>query len=110
MASVKIGVRLLETLTVALYEDPIILFREYVQNSVDAYKTARLDPSKEFAGFSTQITIDREKKTIEIRDNGYAISENEFKEAMTSIGKSKKRLNEHIGFRGIGRLSGLPFC
>ena len=32
-----IDARLLGTLTSALYEDPIIIFREYVQNSLDAY-------------------------------------------------------------------------
>ena len=37
MAEPTISFRLLETLTSALYEDPIILFREYVQNSLDAY-------------------------------------------------------------------------
>jgi HSP90 family molecular chaperone len=37
MAEQTMSFRLLETLTFALYEDPIILFREYVQNSLDAY-------------------------------------------------------------------------
>ena len=35
MAEPTVSLRLLETLTSALYEDPIILFREYVQNSLD---------------------------------------------------------------------------
>ena len=35
--SIGMGIRLLETLTSALYEDPIVLFREYVQNAVDSF-------------------------------------------------------------------------
>lgn len=35
--SIGMGLRLLETLTSALYEDPIVFFREYVQNSADAF-------------------------------------------------------------------------
>lgn len=36
------GLRLLETLTSALYEDPIVFFREYVQNSADSFETKNL--------------------------------------------------------------------
>ena len=38
--SIIVGKNLLETLTSALYENPVILFREYVQNSLDAYNFA----------------------------------------------------------------------
>ncbi len=57
MAEPTISFRLIETLTFALYEDPIILFREYVQNSIDAYNEAIRDKSKEFDGFSVDITV-----------------------------------------------------
>ena len=36
-----IGRDILETLTSSLYENPIVAFREYVQNSVDAYYLAK---------------------------------------------------------------------
>ena len=39
---VTIGKSVLETITVALYENPIILFREYVQNSLDAITELRI--------------------------------------------------------------------
>lgn len=113
MATIRMefGVRLLETLTSALYEDPIIFFREYVQNSVDAYMVKRRDPSKAFDGFYTDITIDEERSCITILDNGYGIEEGEFKRKMMRIGYSDKGpMTGQIGFRGIGRLSGLPFC
>lgn len=116
MAKIKIepviGPRLLETLTTALYEDPIIIFREYVQNSVDAYnKEIEIDESNIFEDFAVDIEIDRRKRNIQIYDNGYGIVEEEFLEKMTTIGASEKsKFIDQIGFRGIGRLSAMPLC
>lgn len=99
------GLRLLETLTSALYEDPIVFFREYVQNSADAFTrhpvtNARID-----------IKIDKRNKKIVFLDNGYGIPKKDFIDKMTSIGKSdKSKAIDQIGFRGIGRLAAMPFC
>lgn len=99
------GLRLLETLTSALYEDPIVFFREYVQNSADAFTrhpvtNARID-----------IKIDKKNKRIVFLDNGYGIPKKNFIDKMTSIGKSdKNKAIDQIGFRGIGRLAAMPFC
>lgn len=104
-----IGRDILETLTSSLYENPIIAFREYVQNSLDAYflaTTAKPQAEK----LRVDITIDKEKHIIKIRDNGYGISQ-DFEETMRKIGNSEKSKDrQSIGFRGIGRLSGMPFC
>ena len=112
MAEPIISLRLLETLTSALYEDPIVLFREYVQNSIDAYNEAiGGDKSKIFDGFSVNIKIDKDNSNIEIIDNGYGIKEKEFLTEMRIIGEShKKKLEDQIGFRGIGRLAAMPLC
>jgi len=106
------GLRLLETLTSALYDDPIILFREYVQNSVDAYnKAIDEDGSSAFDDFCVDIEIDKEKRNITVIDNGYGVPVDEFSDKMTSIGASDKSDSPNqIGFRGIGRLSAMPFC
>lgn len=107
-----IGPRLLETITSALYEDPIIIFREYVQNSVDAYNWAiDVDNLQRIEDFFVNIRIDREKRYIKILDNGYGIAKEKFLNEMTTIGSSKKsKLKDQIGFRGIGRLSAMPSC
>lgn len=103
--SIGMGLRLLETLTSALYEDPIVFFREYVQNSADAFirhpvANARID-----------IKIDKKNKKIIFLDNGYGIPKKDFIDKMTSIGKSdKSKAIDQIGFRGIGRLAAMPFC
>jgi molecular chaperone HtpG len=113
MPEIKIGARLLETLTTALYQDPIVLFREYVQNSLDAYNTATdNNESKRFEGFFVDIKIDKKDRKITISDNGYGIPEKEFHTKMTTIGSSpeKSKSKDQIGFRGIGRLSAMPLC
>lgn len=112
MAEPKISFRLLETLTSALYEDPIILFREYVQNSLDAYNDeVNNDKAKAMDDFSVNIKIDQDNSNIEIIDNGYGIREEEFRTKMRLIGESdKKKIEDQIGFRGIGRLSAMPLC
>lgn len=110
---IKFGRSLLETITVALYENPIILFREYVQNSLDAYNKARDKGKKEVNDFHVTINIDTACKKIVITDNGYGIDAvSEFKDKMLSIGSSDKTRDrtKYIGFRGIGRISGWPFC
>jgi molecular chaperone HtpG len=112
MATVKMGLQLLETLTSALYDNPIIFFREYVQNSVDAYNRAISENSKlSLHDFHVDINIDKNGRNIFIEDNGYGIQPDKFQDTMTSIGASDKvKHTNQIGFRGIGRLSAMPFC
>lgn len=112
MSNIRMGLRLLETLTSALYEDPIVLFREYIQNSVDAYTGATRDtPENCMNDFHVDIKIDKENKGITFLDNGYGIPSDEFVSKMRSIGDSRKGSHiDQIGFRGIGRLSAMPFC
>jgi len=114
MAKTKItvGRSMLETITVALYENPIILFREYVQNSLDAHNRAVDGGMSEIRDIEVMITVDKTNRTIVIRDNGYGIPSDTFDERMLSIGSSQQPADktQYIGFRGIGRISGLPFC
>ncbi len=100
-----IGIRLLETLTSALYEDPVVLFREYVQNSIDSFKRSAGNQHK------IEINIDRKSKNITILDDGDGIPKEQFENKMNLIaGSDKSGELDQIGFRGIGRLSAMPFC
>ncbi len=110
---ITVGRSMLETITVALYENPIILFREYVQNSLDAHNMAVDAGAPEIRNLEVTITVDETNRTIVIRDNGYGIETYvRFEDRMLSIGSSHqlKDRTQYIGFRGIGRISGLPFC
>lgn len=111
--NILIGSSLLETITSALYENPIILFREYVQNSLDAYNEATKQSGKAAVkDFKVDIQIDKESRRIAICDNGYGIEgTGAFKARMTSFGNSDKvDKTRFIGFRGIGRMAALPYC
>ena len=111
--NIVIGSNLLETITSALYENPIILFREYVQNSLDAYNEATKQLGKApVSDFAVDIQIDKQNKLITIHDNGYGIQDGDsFKLKMMSFGNSDKAdKTQYIGFRGIGRMAALPYC
>ena len=112
MAKVKMSVRLLETITSALYDEPLILFREYIQNSIDAYNEVIMsDSSMAMKNFLIDIRVDIKKHSITITDNGYGIPSGLFMERMTGIGNdTKSTIPDQIGFRGIGRLSAFPYC
>ncbi len=110
---ITVGRSMLETITVALYENPIILFREYVQNSLDAHNREVDGGAPRIKNLHVSITVDEANRTIVIKDNGYGIPSFElFEERMLSIGSSHQLADktQYIGFRGIGRISGLPFC
>jgi len=101
------GIRLLDTLTTALYDDPIVLFREYVQNSIDGPEGCNIGKNKEH--INVDINIDKISKTITILDDGPGLDPSKFDNAMKSISNSKKG-DKSVGFRGIGRFSGMSFC
>ena len=108
---VIIGKDILELLTSAMYTDPLSVYREYIQNSVDSLTIARengLEPDP-VAG-EVEISIDPDTRSIRVRDTGTGIHEGEFALRMMAIGASPKRGTTARGFRGVGRLAGLGYC
>jgi hypothetical protein len=104
----KAGVHLIETLTAGMYNDPLSIFREYIQNSVDSIDKARTLVKKK--NMQVKIDIDPFSRKITIIDNGYGICQDEAPSVLGSIGSSTKFKSNYRGFRGIGRLGGLAFC
>lgn len=105
-----IGKNIIEHLTIAMYENNNIIFREYIQNSADSIdKGIKMNIiTKEEA--CIYIDLDSKKRTISIYDNGIGISCINFRKKLLSIADSDKDRNEDKGFRGIGRLGGLACC
>ena len=87
----EFGIDLLESISKGIYEDPLYVIREYVQNSFDA-------DAKEI-----RITLTNSKLTI--WDNGKGMDKNEVVD-LKKIGIGRKPI-EKVGFRGIGFWSGL---
>ena len=108
---IKVGKNVLETLTTAMYENPLFVYREYIQNSVDQIdKGIELGLLKSREDGDISISIDKFSGIISIKDNGTGISEKEILEILGNIALSTKDRTSDRGFRGIGRLGGIGYC
>ena len=99
----------------AVYSDHEIFLRELVSNSVDAISKRRM---ASFAGDcencespQVKITLDREKNTLTISDNGIGMNDEEIKKYINQVAfssaeefleKYKKDNDEFIGHFGLG--------
>ncbi len=108
--NIVVGKDVLELLSGAMYVNPLVIFREYIQNSADAIDEAINARSlKEKEGF-IEIVLDRENRSIKLIDNGAGLENKEFAKRLAAFGASKKRGTSARGFRGVGRLSGFGYC
>ena len=101
--SVTVGPSILGLVTSGTYDDPLTIYREYIQNAVDELSRQNGVEGK------VEITIDPRQKRVSICDNGPGLTYQECLEDLVPISQSKKCLGRDRGFRGIGRLSGLAF-
>lgn len=107
---VQVGKYTLESLTTGMYSDPKIVYREYIQNSVDSLENAVQLGTIEQSSMRIDIIVSKENSRIVIRDNGTGIKSSEAKATLMNVGNSKKRNSNNRGFRGIGRLGGMSYC
>ena len=99
------GAGLIGLVTTGMYDDPLAMYREYIQNAADALA------ENEVPGRArVDIAIDVTERRIRIRDNGPGLSHDEALERLLPIGRSDKTLGIDRGFRGVGRLAGLAFA
>ena len=103
MSNNYVGAGILNIITESLYDNPIVVFREYVQNSVDSI-------FKETDRNNYEIKIWYDENDLCFLDNGKGIDTNLFFDEMIKIGNSTKKKNKNLGYKGIGRLSGVPYC
>ncbi len=109
--SFETGVYLLETLTSGMYNNPLMIYREYIQNAVDSIDNSYNNGSKKpTSKYNIDIKLDPINKSILIGDNAHGISSNLAKDFLSNIGSSAKTGTAARGFRGIGRLGGIAFC
>jgi hypothetical protein len=94
---------IIEVLTRGLYPNKFHVVREYVQNSFDAILAWRKSAQKPKAG---TIKIRAEKPSIFIYDDGTGMDRDKIRQ-YRYVGYSEKRTGEAVGFRGIGKLSGI---
>ena len=102
--SVTVGPSILGLVTSGIYDDPLTIYREYIQNSVDELSRHNGVEGK------VEISIDPRRKRVCISDNGPGLTYQECLEDLVPVAQSRKCLGRDRGFRGIGRLSGLAFA
>ncbi|WP_434510488.1 ATP-binding protein [Desulfitobacterium sp. AusDCA] len=110
MGEIVIGKYALESLTSGMYADPLVIYREYIQNAVDSIDNAIDNGILQQHHENVIVSIFPMEGRIEIQDNGMGLSVKEALSTLTSIGNSKKDATSARGFRGIGRLSALGYC
>ena len=98
-----VGGDLLRLLTAGMYDNPLVLYREYVQNAADAIASAK-------DGGSVHIRIDPSRSRITILDDGPGLPRADAVRRLVDVGRSPKDPATDRGFRGIGRLAALAFA
>lgn len=104
------GKSIIESLSEGMYDNPLFLYREYVQNSADAIDAAIDNGIIEKMEGQIEIVVDPAKRIVSFADNGTGIRSKDVPGILTAIGKSPKDRLKNKGFRGIGRLGGLGYC
>jgi hypothetical protein len=107
---VIVGKQIIEIITSGMYSDPLMVLREYVQNSVDAIDIAADQGLVSAHDGRIDVELDGRSRTLSISDNGTGVSISAAEEVLCSLGNSTKQTGSNRGFRGIGRLGGVGYC
>ena len=111
----QLGIHLLETITLGMYNQPLHCVREYIQNAFDSIRNARRSHFLAREDGQVDIIVDTHSKTLSIRDDGTGLSPEEAVVHLVDIGRSYKASTDdgvsvNAGFRGIGRMAGISYC
>lgn len=111
LSRATIGKDVLELLSSSMYVDPLTIYREYVQNAIDAIDEAREAGIYRKGNYGRiDVNIDLRSRSIRIRDDGIGVRKGNFETQLGTFGASLKRDSQRRGFRGVGRLAGLGYC
>ena len=99
-----VGGDILRLITAGMYDNPLVIFREYLQNAADSIA------SRGQSSGSVHIDIDPLESRLTITDDGPGLSHAEAVSRLVPIGNSTKNPAVDRGLRGIGRLSSLAFA
>lgn len=104
-----VGKKLLQMLMLQLYSNPRCIYREYIQNSLDAINEAvRLGVLKQAK--DGRVSINIYSNDIIIEDNGTGIKTSQAPKVLMDIANSLKNGIDTAGQFGVGRLSGGGYC
>jgi hypothetical protein len=109
-SKVIVGSDLIDIISVAMYAEPLVIFRELIQNAADSIEEAIERRFISPDDGRVLVSFDRVTRDVSMLDNGCGLSNERFVSEMVSFGASIKRSASFRGFRGIGRLAGLGHC
>jgi len=109
-ASPRIGKFILDTISIGMYNNPLMALREYIQNSTDAIDRHSDSGCECIISPRIDVIVDGVLRTLTIKDTGVGLSALRAKTVLHDLGKSNKKTFANRGFRGIGRLGGLGYC
>lgn len=104
------GPQILDVVTTGMYNDPLMVVREYVQNAADSLDRAIANGDLTSKTARINIFLDGAGRRLTIADNGVGMRRSQALEILCSIAVSTKLQSTNRGFRGIGRLGGLGYC
>jgi hypothetical protein len=105
-----IGRQLFDIITSGMYDNPLMIYREYIQNAVDSIDLAAAEGSLALDDARISVTLRGQDRSIVIEDNGKGLPNDTAHGILTNLGCSPKEGTSQRGFRGIGRLGGLAYC
>ena len=99
-----VGGDILRLVTTGMYNDPLVLYREYLQNAADSLSSLGSGDG------TVTINIDPLGSQVTIMDNGTGLSPDDAAQRLVAVGGSAKDGAIDRGVHGIGRLSALAFA
>lgn len=99
-----IGGDIIRLITAGMYDNPLVIYREYLQNAADAIA------SRNGGDGSVLVSIDPINSRVTILDNGTGLSPTDAAHRLVPIGNSTKTPGIDRGLRGVGRLAALAFA
>lgn len=107
----KIGKDQMRQYMGGLYENSMVIYREYLQNACDAVEQALqagLIPNRRQANIA--VFINQFNKEIIIEDVGIGIDREHIGPYLVDVASSQKFNQDLVGRHGIGRLNGANYC
>lgn len=104
----RAGKKLLKICMGDIYPNPMVVYREYVQNSCDSLQLAEKNGLFD-KNIQKTVSITIHSDSITIHDRGMGVRMNDIVTSLIDLSFSQKN-GDSIGRYGIGRLTGAKYC
>lgn len=99
-----VGGDVVRLITAGMYDDPLVIYREYLQNAADSVASLGR------GGGTVTVSIDPLESRVTITDDGAGLPPRDAASRLVGVGNSTKNPAVDRGRRGVGRLAALAFA